>query len=140
MKKFFAFSAVALMLCAVMTTTSCSTEKSIVKAFVKNGYEMTTLTPQQQVGVAPLLSAFPSYNQNAIGYLVADNTITFVYNSDDVAWNSFCYSLTNAGFSNMGTGYVRADKQSGYTLNVASTITEVYGQPLRLVTFTAIPF
>lgn len=140
MKKFFAFSAVVLMLCATMTTTSCSTEKSIVKAFEKKGYQMGTLTPQQQLAVAPVLSGFPAYSQSAIGYVVVDNAITFVYNLDNAAWDSYCYALTNAGFSNMGTGFIRADKGVGYTFNVATSVAEVYKQPFRFVTFTAVPF
>ncbi len=140
MKKFLALSSMFVMLVVAMSTTSCSTEKSITKAFAKNGYEMGMLTPQQQQSVAPLLSSFPVYNQQAIGYLVAGNTITFVYNSDETVWNNYCYALTNAGFSKISTGYVRADKASGYTFNVASNTTEVYGQPFRMVTFTANPF
>ena len=137
MKKFFALSTVVLMLCVAMTTTSCV---SVSKAFEKNGYEMTELTPMQQGGLASFLSAFPAYGQVSKGHLVKGNTITFVFDEDAQAWENYCYSLTNAGFSKMATGYVRADKSTGNTYNVASNVTEVLGKQLRLITFSAVAF
>ena len=140
MKRIFTLATMLMMFVAVATTTSCSTEKSITNAFAKSGYQMGMLTPQQQLGVAPMLSAFPEYSQTAIGYLVAGNTITFVYNWNQSAWDNYCYNLTNSGFSNLGTGFARADRQAGYTFNVSSTVTEIYSQQFQLVTFAAVPF
>ena len=71
MKKLFTLSVMLLMLVATVSTTSCSTEKSITSAFAKTGYQMGMLTPAQQLGVAPMLSAFPEFSQTALGYLVA---------------------------------------------------------------------
>ena len=140
MKRIFTLATMLMMFVAVATTTSCSTEKSITNAFAKTGYQMGMLTPAQQLNVAPMLSAFPEYSQTAIGYLVAGNTITFVYNWDQSAWDNYCYNLTNSGFSNLGTGFARADRQAGYTFNVSSTVTEIYSQQFQLVTFAAVPF
>ncbi len=140
MKKLFTLSVMLLMLVATVSTTSCSTEKSITSAFAKTGYQMGMLTPAQQLGVAPMLSAFPEFSQTALGYLVAGNTVTFVYNYNQTAWDNYCYNLTNTGFSNLGTGFARADRQAGYTFNVSSTVTEIYGQQFQLVTFAAVPF
>ena len=140
MKRILTLSAMFMMFVAVLTTTSCSTEKSITSAFAKTGYQMGMLTPQQQLSVAPMLSAFPEYNQTALGYLVAGNTITVVYNWNESAWNSYTYALTNTGFSNLGTGFARADRAAGYTFNVSSAVTEIYGQQFQLVTFAAVPF
>ena len=48
MKKLFTLSLVAFMMVATMCVSSCSTAKSVNKAFEKNGYVMTALTPAQQ--------------------------------------------------------------------------------------------
>lgn len=139
MKKLFTLSAMLFMLVALFTT-SCSTEKSVVKAFVKNGYEMGTLTPVQQSAVAPMLSVFPAYSIDALGYLASGNTITFVYNQDDAAWNAYGSALLSNGYSSVAGGYVKADKSAGVTYNVSSTITVIYKTPCRLVTFAVAEF
>lgn len=136
MKRFFALSVVALMMFAAFVTTSCSTAKSINSSFVKNGYTMTTLTAQQQESLAPVMKAFPAFNQTAMGYLQTGNATTFVYQVDELVWSSYCASLESAGFSNMGTGYVKADKSVGATYNISGKFTTIYKQKLLLVTFT----
>ena len=139
MKKIFTLSTMLLMFVAVFTT-SCSSEKSAAKAFKKTGYEMTELEPVQQVAISPLMEAFPMYGQTAEGYIVAQNSITFVYDNDDMAWNLYAQSLRKAGFSSQGTGFVKADKALGITYNVSSTTTTIYKRPYRLVTFACAEF
>ena len=78
MKKILTLSTMLLMFVAVLTT-SCSSEKSALKAFKKTGYEMNELQPAQQVALSPLMASFPMYGQTALGYIVAENSITFVY-------------------------------------------------------------
>lgn len=134
MKKLFTFTA-SFLLSAVLMFTSCSTEKSITKAFVKNGYTMGVVSPQQQAGVASFLSAFPSFNQSAVGYLTTANSVTFIYEADDAAWNSYGSALRRAGFSEMSTGYVKADRNNAVTYNISSARTTVYGQQYLLVTY-----
>lgn len=134
MKKLFTIAAF-LFISVAMMLTSCSTEKSITKAFVKNGYMMGILTPQQQVGQASFLSAFPSLNQDAMGYVTTENSITFIYAADDAAWSSYCSALRRAGFSEMATGYVKADRKNSVTYNISSARTTVYGQNYVLVTY-----
>ena len=56
MKKLFTLSLVAFMMVATMCVSSCSTAKSVNKAFEKNGYVMTTLTPAQQIEICPAFS------------------------------------------------------------------------------------
>lgn len=139
MKKLFTLSTMLLMFVAV-AMTSCSSEKSATKAFVKSGYEMTQLTPEQQSALSPLMAAFPVYSQTAAGYLVAENSITFVYDQDDTAWNVYAQALRLDGFSSVGTGYVKADKALGVTYNVSSNTTTIYKRPYRIVTFACAEF
>lgn len=136
MKRFFALSVVALMMFAAFVTTSCSTAKSINSSLVKNGYTMTTLTIEQQEGLAPVMKAFPVFNQTAMGYLQTGNATTFVYQVDETVWSSYCASLEAAGFSNMGTGFVKADKSVGATYNISGKFITVYKQKLLVVTYT----
>lgn len=136
MKKLFSISLMLLMYVAVSFTTSCSTAKSVNSSFTKNGYTMTELTPQQQVDIAPVMNAFPAFNQNAMGYLVTGSAVTFVYFVDQTVWDSYSAALENAGFSNMGTGYVKADKNSSMTYNISAKSTTIYKQPCLLVTYT----
>lgn len=139
MKKIFTLTTMLLM-SVVIFTTSCSSEKSAAKAFEKTGYEMVELQPAQQIALSPLMSAFPMYGQSCAGYLVTDNSITFVYDQDDMAWNIYAQSLLKEGFSNVGAGYVKADKGLGVTYNVSSTTTTIYKRSYRLVTFTCAGF
>lgn len=139
MKKIFALSTVLLMFVAV-AITSCSSQKSAAKAFAKNGYVMTELSPAQQVALSPLMEAFPVYTQSAVGYLVAENSITFIYDQDDASWNLYGLALRKDSFSSVGTGYVKADKKLGLTYNVSSTATTIYKRPYRLVTFACSEF
>lgn len=140
MKKIIALSAMALMLIVAMVSTSCSTAKSVSSAFEKNGYVMGELTPQQQAQLAPIVSAFPAFNQTAIAYLQTEKSITFVFPVDETAWNTYTLSLVNAGFSNMGIGFVKADKAQGVTYNVSAKPTTIYKQNFMLVTYTYATF
>lgn len=134
MKKIFTISAILLMSIVVLTT-SCSSEKSAAKAFKKNGYEMSEMQPAQQMALSPLMSAFPMYGQTALGYMSTENSITFVYEQDDAAWNIYAQTLAKEGFSNVSNGYVKADKSKGVTYNVSTKTTTIYKNNYRLVTF-----
>lgn len=136
MKRIFAMSVMAMMMVAAFVTTSCSTAKSVNSSFVKNGYTMSALTVQQQESMAPVVKAFPAFNQTAMGYLQTGNATTFVYQVDESIWNAYCASLEAAGFSNLGTGYVKADKSVGVTYNISSKFTTIYKQTFLLVTYT----
>ena len=141
MKKLFTLSIVALMFIATVCVSSCSTAKSVNKAFEKNGYSMTALTPAQQMEICPVIAQFPSFGYDAAGYLqVNANSCTFVYNMDQSTWDSYAAQLTNSGFSNMGIGFVKADKSAGYTYNVSAKPTVIYKQNFMLVTFTSSRF
>ena len=139
MKKIFTISAILLM-SVVVLTTSCSAEKSAAKAFKKNGYEMSEMQPAQQVALSPLMAAFPMYGQTAQGYVVAANSITFIYEQDDAAWNIYAQSLRKEGFSAVSNGYVKADKSLGVTYNVSTKTVTIYKKNFRLVTFACAEF
>ena len=139
MKKIFTISAILLM-SVVVLTTSCSAEKSAAKAFKKNGYEMSEMQPAQQVALSPLMAAFPMYGQTAQGYVVAANSITFIYEQDDAAWNIYAQSLRREGFSAVSNGYVKADKSLGVTYNVSTKTVTIYKKDFRLVTFACADF
>ena len=141
MKRLFTLSIVALMFVATVCVSSCSTAKSVNKAFEKNGYTMTEISPSQQIDICPVISKFPSFGYNAVGYLqVNANSCTFVYNMDQSTWDSYAAQLTNSGFSNMGIGFVKADKSAGLTYNVSAKPTVIYKQSFMLVTFTSSKF
>ena len=140
MKKLFTLSLVAFMMVATMCVSSCSTAKSVNKAFAKNGYVLTALTPAQQIEVCPVVAKFPSLSANAMGYLTLGNSCTFIYAIDQATWNGYAAQLQNAGFSNMGIGYVKADKSAGVTYNVSAKATTIYKQSFMLVTFTSSAF
>lgn len=138
MKKLFTLAFVALMFVATACVTSCSTAKSVNKAFEKNGYSMTELTPAQQIEICPVIAKFPAFGFNAAGYLqVNANSCTFVYSMDQNTWDSYAAQLTNSGFSNMGIGFVKADKAAGLTYNVSAKSTVIFKQNFMLVTFTS---
>lgn len=140
MKKLITLSLVAFMMVATMCVTSCSTAKSVNKAFEKNGYSMTTLAPAQQIEVCPVLAKFPTLPIDAMGYLNSGAGCTFIYNIDQATWNEYGAMLQNAGFSNMGIGYVKADKNAGVTYNVSAKATTIFKQNFMLVTFTSAAF
>ncbi len=140
MKKLFTLSLVAFMMVATMCVSSCSTAKSVNKAFEKNGYVMTTLTPAQQIEICPVIAKFPSFPAEAMGYLTLGNSNTFIYPVDQATWDGYAAQLQNAGFSNMGIGYVKADKNIGVTYNVSAKATTIYKQNFMLVTFTSSTF
>lgn len=140
MKKIFTLSVTVMLLFVALATTSCSSTKSAAKAFKKNGYEMSEMQPAQQVALSPLMSAFPMYGQTAQGYLVAVNSITFLYEQDDAAWNLYAQSLRKEGFSNVAGGYVKADKSLGVTYNVSTKTVTIYKKNYRMVTFACAEF
>lgn len=140
MKKIFTLSVAFVMMFVALATTSCSSEKSAAKAFKKNGYEMVELEPAQQVALSSLMSAFPMYGQTSVGYIVAQNSITFVYEQDDLSWNVYTQALRKDGFSNVASGYVKADKSSGVTYNVSTKTATIYKRDYRLVTFACVNF
>ena len=78
MKKIFTLSVTVMLLFVALATTSCSSSKSAAKAFKKNGYEMSELQPAQQVALSPLMASFPMYGQTAQGYILSENSITFL--------------------------------------------------------------
>lgn len=136
MKKLLTFLSVFAVVALILFNSSCSTAKSVNSSFVKNGYTMTMLTPQQQIEVAPVMNAFPSFNHNALGYIKTGDATTFVYSVDEAVWNSYCATLESAGFSNMGNGFVKADKNASLTYNVSGKFTTIYKQTYLLVTYT----
>lgn len=139
MKKIFTLSTMLLM-SVTLFTTSCSTEKSVTKAFEKTGYEMAELQPAQQVAVSPLMASFPMYGQVAKGYLVSGNSVIFVFEQDDAAWELYTQSLRKDGFSSVADGYVKADKSLGITYNVSTKTATIYKRNYRLVTFACAEF
>ena len=140
MRKLLTLSFVAFVMIATMCVSSCSTTKSINKAFEKNGYSMTLLAPAQQMEVCPVLAKFPSFAVEAMGYLTLGNSCTFIYPIDQATWDSYATQLQSAGFSNMGIGFVKADKTAGLTYNVSAKATTIYKQNFMLVTFTSSAF
>ena len=140
MKKIFTLSVTVMLLFVALATTSCSSTKSAAKAFKKNGYEMSEMQPAQQVALSPLMAAFPMYGQTSHGYIVAANSITFIYEQDDAAWNIYAQSLRKEGFSAVSNGYVKADKSLGVTYNVSTKTVTIYKKNFRLVTFACAEF
>lgn len=140
MKKLITLSMTALMFIAVLCTQSCSTTSSISKAFEKNGYVMSSLTPAQQAEICPVINKFPLFSQNAIGYLQSGNSCTFIYSADQSVWESYKQSLLNNGFSDMSIGFIKADKSAGLTYNVSAKPTVIYKQNFLLVTYVATNF
>ncbi len=140
MKRIFKATVMFAMIVSMLVVASCSTTKSFNKSFEKNGYTMTTLTPQQQSEIAPVMSEIPTFNENAIGYLVTGDAVTFVYAASREAWDNYSASLQSAGYSNMGTGLVKANKSAGITYNISGKFTTVYKQDVLLVTYTYAKF
>ena len=140
MKKLLTLSVLAFILVTAVSLSSCSTSKSISKAFEKNGYVMTQLTPSQQIEICPVVAKFPSFAQNALGYLQMGNSCTFIYNVDQSVWESYRQHLINNGYSDMGIGLIKADKTTGLTYNVSAKSTVIYKQNFLLVTFTSSSF
>lgn len=140
MKKIFTLSVTVMLLFVALATTSCSSTKSAAKAFKKNGYEMSEMQPAQQVALSPLMASFPMYGQTAQGYMLSENSITFLYEQDDAAWNIYAQSLRKEGFSSVASGYVKADKSLGVTYNVSTKTVTIYKKNFRLVTFACAEF
>ena len=90
------------MMIATMCVSSCSTAKSVNKAFEKNGYSMTALTPAQQMEICPVIAQFPSFGYDAAGYLqVNANSCTFVYSYLTKTMRYNMIFLQNSGGSKM---------------------------------------
>lgn len=140
MKKIVTLSLMAIMFVAAMCVSSCSTSKSVNKAFEKNGYVLTEMSPAQQVEACPAMANFPAFGQTATGYLQAGNSCTFIYNVDESVWEGYAQQLLANGFSKVGTGYVKADKSAGLTYNVSAKSTVIYKQNFMIVTFTSAGF
>lgn len=139
MKRFLTLTTMLLLFVAA-TFTSCSTEKSVASAFTSEGYQMVTMTPRQQLELAPLLRAFPTFNCTALGYMALGNSVTFIYAADEAAWNAYGAILEKYGFSNLEIGYARADRNYNVTYNVSCSTTNVYGQQFLLVTYLSATF
>ena len=137
MKKIVTLSLMTIMFVVAMCVTSCSTSKSINKAFEKNGYVLTEMSPAQQIEACPVMAKFPSFGQTATGYLQAANSCTFLYNVEQSVWDAYAQQLVASGFSKVGSGYVKADKSAGLTYNVSAKSTVVYKQNFMIVTFTS---
>ena len=101
---------------------------------------MSELQPAQQVALSPLMASFPMYGQTAQGYILSENSITFLYEQDDAAWNIYAQSLRKEGFSSVASGYVKADKSLGVTYNVSTKTVTIYKKDYRLVTFACAEF
>lgn len=136
MKRFLSLVAVVMMFFISSLNTSCSTVKSVNSSFIKNGYTMATLTPQQQLEIAPVMNAFPAFHHNAMGYVKTEDTVTFIYAVDAPVWDSYCETLENSGFSNLGKGLIKADKNAGIAYKIKGKFTTVYKQTFLLVAFT----
>jgi hypothetical protein len=101
---------------------------------------MVELEPAQQVALSPLMASFPMYGQTALGYILTENSITFVYEQDDASWNVYAQTLRKDGFSSVADGYVKADKAHGVTYNVSTKTATIFKGDYRLVTFACVEF
>jgi hypothetical protein len=133
MKKMF-----VIMMIALCVMTSCSSEKSISRTFLKKGYAMQVLTPERQADIVPFMRYFPRFNAEAMGYLRGDGNATFVYGYDEALWSGYFLRLAENGFDCFETGFVKADYDSGCTYNVSGRKIELYGEELLLVTFAVV--
>ena len=133
MKRFFLFSLMAMMFVAVLTT-SCSMQSMTFKNLEKKGYVVGQLTPAQQVEIAPLMKVFPALNLTAEAYLASEYSISYLYTATENDWLNYGTQLANAGFSKVGTGFVKMDKSAGITYNVTS---KSAGEKYIIVTFTS---
>ncbi len=133
MKRFFLFSLVAMMLVATLTT-SCSMQGMVFKNLEKKGYIVGQLTPAQQVAMAPLMQAFPALDLTAEAYLASEYSISYLYSATNATWAEYGAKLLRAGFSQVGKGYVKIDKNAGITYNAASSPA---GEKYIVITFTS---
>ncbi len=137
MKRFFVLSMMAMMFVATLTT-SCSMQSMTFKNLEKKGYVVEQLTPAQQLEVAPLLAAFPTFGLTAEAYLASNYSVTYMYEATDADWATYGNLLRANGFSAVGTGYVKADRAAGITYNVAAkSIATSKKKTYLLVTFTS---
>lgn len=133
MKRFFLFSFVAVMFVATLTT-SCSMQSMTFKNLEKKGYVVGQLTPAEQVAMAPLMQAFPALNLTAEAYLATEYSISYLYKATDADWVNYGMQLLRAGFSKVGTGYVKIDRGAGITYNVTE---KPAGEKYIMITFTS---
>lgn len=133
MKRIFLFSFATMMFVATLFT-SCSMQSMIFKNLEKEGYIVGQLAPAQQVAMAPLMQAFPMLNLTAEAYISTEYSISFLYEATAADWLAYGIQLTDAGFSKIGTGYVKIDRTAGITYNVTS---KSAGEKYIMVTFTS---
>lgn len=138
MKRFFLFSLLAAMF-AVALTTSCSMQSMTFNNLEKKGYVIGTLTPEQQLEIAPLLSAFPTLNLTAEAYLASTYTVSYLYEGTMADFQSYAAVLASAGFSNVGGTYSKIDRAAGISYNVsAKSVQATKKKSYLLVTFTSV--
>ena len=138
MRKIFILSLMVAMFTAIITT-SCSMQNMTFKNLEKKGYVIGTLTPAQQLEIAPLLSAFPVLNLTAEGYLASTYTVTYLYEGTMDDFQSYAALLTAAGFGNVGGTYSKVDRAAGVTYNVsAKSVQATKKKSYLLVTFTSV--
>lgn len=132
MKRFFVVSLIAAVFVTAMTT-SCSMQSMTFKNLEKKGYVVGQFTPDQQREIAPLMNAFPALNLTALAYLASDYSVSYLYEGNVVDWTNYGLLLRGAGFSSVGSGFVKADRATGITYNVSYKFVDKY----LTVTFTS---
>ncbi len=138
MKRFFLHSFMAAFLVATLTT-SCSMQNMTFKNLEKKGYVMEQLTPDQQLEMAPLLSAFPTFNLTAEGYLASTYSITYLYEGTMADFQNYGVMLFSAGFTSLNGAYTKIDRAAGLSYNVsAKAVQATKKKSYLLVTFTSV--
>lgn len=127
-----------IMIVALMLLASCSSQRDVLIAFEKKGYNMGNFTPKQQSDAMPLLDEFPRYDADAFGYLPARNSVTLLYPMDEAKWSAYCFGLAESGFDCFEIGFVKADYDKGCTYNVSGRKVELYKKEYLLVTFAVV--
>ena len=135
MKKFLLLAAMVV----AIFTTSCSMQNMTFKNLEKKGYVMEQLTPAQQLEMAPLLSAFPTLNMTAVGYLASTYSVTYIYEGDMTDFQSYASMLSSIGFTSLNGTYTKMDRPAGISYNVsAKAVQATKKQSYLLVTFTSV--
>ncbi len=137
MKRFFILSVMATIFVATLTT-SCSMQSMTFKDLEKKGYVIGQLTPAQQLEIAPLLSAFPTYNATAVGYLASTDAVSYLYEGTLADFQNYASLLTASGFKHAGNAYAKIDRAAGLTYKVsAKTIQATKKQSYLVITYTS---
>lgn len=138
MKRFSVLSLLVILFVATFTT-SCSMQNMTFKNLEKKGYVMEQLTPAQQLEMAPLLSAFPTLNMTAEGYLASTYTVTYIYNGSMTDFQSYAAILLASGFTNVAGTYSKIDRTAGIQYCVsAKAVQATKKQSYLLVTYTTV--